>query len=121
MVKSTQKVVMSGITPTMKVAGVKAAGRSIGAPSDWKRWSVTEGKFQGLQVFYPVDPYTPAERKDFRSAMGNVYTYRAARIMSTLVVGQGYSTEILPRTEEELQESDLQWFEQQQIYVPYWD
>ena len=111
----------TGINPSKIGTAKGAAGRSFTAPSDWRRWNVTEGTFQGLQVFYPVDPYKQNERKEFRSAMNNVYVYRATRIMTTLVVGQGFSTEIMPRIEEEVEDSELQWFNNQQIYVPYWD
>ena len=76
----------------------------------------------GLQIFAPVDPYSMQERKEFRSAVDNAYVYRAMRIQTTFVAGQGYTTNIVPRKEEELADEQLlAWQQNTRIYVPYWD
>jgi len=54
--------------------------------------------------------------------MQNAYVYRANWIITKLVAGQGYTTEILPRQDEELETEQLdQWKMTQQINVPYLD
>jgi hypothetical protein len=118
------KTALTAAKPILKIigGGKYAAGRSIDVGSDWKkdpRYDRSD-KFQGLQVFYPVDPYTMVERKEFRSAINNVYVYRACRIQTTFVAGQGYITHIVPRIEEELTDIEAEQFSQQTIYVPYW-
>ncbi len=70
----------------------------------WRRMNGQEGNFQGLQVWHPMDPYSGQQRKEFRSAMTNPYVYRASRIHTTFTAGQGYTTEIVPREEEEIPE-----------------
>ena len=104
---------------------IKAAswGRQIDKTSLWK----TNNGFQtedwnGLQVWAPVDPYDTAQRLEFRAAMQNAYVYRANWIITKLVAGQGYTTEILPRQDEELETEQLdQWKMTQPIKVPYLD
>ncbi|TRZ69448.1 MAG: hypothetical protein D4R96_03350 [Nitrosopumilaceae archaeon] len=115
-----------GVKSVIKIAGRTPATRKIEIPNDWRKIpnkaDIKKSKeFQGLQVFYPVDPYTTGDRKEFRSAMGNVYVYRAARILTTFVAGQGYTTKIVPRIEEELSDEELDAFKQNLTYVPYWD
>jgi len=76
----------------------------------------------GLQIFAPVDPYPLMDRKEFRSAVDNPYVYRALRIQTTFVAGQGYVTDITPRGEEELPDEQLAaWTKNTKIYIPYWD
>jgi len=86
------------------------------------KWRVLRGntvEFQGIQVFAPVDPYRSVERKEFRSAMTNPYVYRASRIQATMTVGQGYTTTIVPRIEEEVPDDQLEnWGHTEEIEVP---
>ena len=113
---------VSGLArPVMKTMGRYAASRSMEPGSDWhKAPNDTLGKLADLQVWYPVDPYTVTERKEFRTAMNNVYVYRASRIQSNFVAGQGYTTSIVPRIEEDLTDDEQEIFSQQTIMVPYW-
>jgi len=88
----------------------------------WRRMNGQEGNFQGLQVWHPMDPYSGLQRKEFRSAMTNPYVYRASRIHTTFTTGQGYTTEIVPRQEEDLPEEQLnEWQKTQTYHVPYFD
>lgn len=88
----------------------------------WRRMNGQEGNFQGLQVWHPMDPYSGQQRKEFRSAMTNPYVYRASRIHTTFTAGQGYTTEIVPRKEEEVPEDQLdEWQRTTTYHVPYFD
>ncbi len=89
----------------------------------WRHPSrVSTIKFQGIQVFAPVDPYRNQQRQEFRSAMSNPYVYRASRIQATFTAGQGYTTEIVPRKEEDVPTEQLdKWQSETKIMVPYWD
>ena len=115
-------------TAYLKTAqGWGPAGRTVNpAQSDWRKTpampsKAERGEFQGIQVFYPVDPYTNTERKQFRAATSNVYLYRALRILTNFVCGQGYTTKIVPRIEEDLTEEEEELFRGETTYVPYWD
>ncbi len=88
----------------------------------FRRMNGQEGNFQGLQVWHPVDPYSGQQRKEFRSAMTNPYVYRASRIQCTYTAGQGYTTEIVPRHEEDVPEEQLnEWQRTQTYHIPYFD
>ncbi len=101
----------------------KTASRSFNSATWRKPFSAGQGIGQhGLQIFAPVDPYTLQDRKEFRSALDNAYVYRAARIQTTFVAGQGYTTTIVPRQEEELPDEQLEkWEKTTELYIPYWD
>jgi len=110
--------------PMAVAARQKTASRSFNSGL-WRKnaFSVSKGSgAHGIQIFAPVDPYTLAERKEFRSAMDNPYVYRAARIQTTFVTGQGYTTDIVPRAEEEVEEGQLEkWQKTQEFDIPYLD
>jgi len=95
--------------------------RKINKNNTWRKHSGITDNFQGIQVFAAVDPYKTQERKDFKSAMNNPYVYRASRIHTTFTAGQGYTTDIVPRAEEEVPDEQLdQWQKSTTINVPYW-
>lgn len=95
-------------------------GRKIHKNDGWRRIRGESSEFQGITVFAAVDPYKPHERKEFRSAMNNPYVYRASRIHATFTAGQGYTTNIVPRKEEELPDEQLDaWQNSTTIFVPY--
>ena len=97
------------------------SGRSFDR-SMWRRMNGQEGNFQGLQVWHPMDPYSGLQRKEFRSAMTNPYVYRASRIHTTFTTGQGYTTEIVPRHEEDVPEEQLdEWQRTKTYHVPYFN
>lgn len=97
-------------------------GRSISKNDTWKKLSGERIEYQGIQVFAAVDPYKPKQRKEFRSAMNNPYVYRASRIHATFTAGQGYTTEIVPRKEEDLpSEQQENWASTAKILIPYYD
>lgn len=99
-----------------------SANRSINKNNSWKKLQGEQTEYQGIQVFAAVDPYKSTERKAFRSAMNNPYVYRASRIHATFCAGQGYTTEIVPRGEEEIPDEQLDaWQKSTSIYVPYWN
>ncbi len=75
----------------------------------------------GIRAWEALDPYTSQDREDFRLAMSNVYVRRVCKIQTNLVVGQGYTTEIVPRREEEIPEEQKDTFEKTPVYVPYFD
>jgi len=108
--------------PTTRVASVRAtAGRDF-QRSFWRKMSGEVGQYQGLQVWAPLDPYLGQQRKEFKSAMTNPYVYRASRIQTTYVTGQGYTTEIVPREEEELPTEQLDKWQKTTSYdIPYLD
>ena len=99
-----------------------SANRSINKNNSWKKLQGEQSEYQGIQVFAAVDAYESTERKAFRSAMNNPYVYRASRIHATFCAGQGYTTEIVPRGEEEVPDEQLDaWQKSTSIYVPYWN
>ena len=99
-----------------------SANRSINKNNSWKKLQGEQSEYQGIQVFAAVDPYKSTERKAFRSAMNNPYVYRASRIHATFAAGQGYTTEIVPRGEEEIPDDQLDnWQKTTSIFVPYWN
>jgi hypothetical protein len=109
--------------PSMKMATDNySPARKINKSNTWKKHTGTAEKFQGIDVFAAVDPYPQKERLDFRSAMNNPYVYRASRIAATFTAGQGYTTDIVPRQEEDLPDEQADaWASQTKIYVPYYD
>ena len=99
-----------------------SANRTINKNNSWKKLQGEGSQYQGIQVFAAVDPYKSIERKAFRSAMNNPYVYRASRIHATFTAGQGYTTEIVPRGEEEIPDDQLDnWQKTTSIFVPYWN
>ena len=109
--------------PSPRMATDKfSASRSINKNNTWKKLQGEGSEYQGIQVFAAVDPYKSIERKAFRSAMNNPYVYRASRIHATFTAGQGYTTEIVPRGEEEIPDDQLDnWQKTTSIFVPYWN
>ena len=109
--------------PSPRMATDKfSASRSINKNNSWKKLQGEQSEYQGIQVFAAVDPYKSTERKAFRSAMNNPYVYRASRIHATFAAGQGYTTEIVPRGEEEIPDDQLDnWQKTTSIFVPYWN
>jgi len=108
-------------TPRMATDGF-SPNRKINKNNNWKKLSGSTEEFQGLTVFAAVDPYKSTERKTFRSAMNNPYVYRASRIHSTFCAGQGYTTDIVPREEEDIPDEQLDaWGSSTKIFVPYWN
>jgi hypothetical protein len=109
----------------MGKALVASAGqnRVIDTSSMWRSPNrFDSATWDGLQVWAPVDPYDSKQRLEFRAAMKNAYVYRANWIITKLVAGQGYTSEILPRQDEELEAAQLdQWKMSEKLYVPYLD
>ena len=96
--------------------------RKVHKNDTWRKHQGAGMKFQGIDVFAAVDPYPQIERKEFRSAMNNPYVYRASRIATTFTTGQGYTTSVVPRKEEEIpDEQREQWSSTEKIHVPYFD
>jgi len=124
--KSQQKTAKNDDIRPTKVVPHLASQRLGGRQFDRSTWRTTRGETmqvnvggQGLTVFAPVDPYQQKQRKEFRSAMSNPYVYRASRIQATMTVGQGYTTEIVPRDEEEIPDDQLDdWQKNRKIRVP---
>jgi len=95
--------------------------RKINKNNSWRKHGGNTSQFQGISVFAAVDPYKSTERKEFKSAMNNPYVYRASRIATTFTAGQGYTTEIVPREEEEVPDEQLDtWQKSTSIHVPYY-
>lgn len=98
-----------------------SALRKVNKNSEWKKRKGESGKFQGIDVFAVVDPLKQNQRKELRSAMQNPYVYRASRIATTFTAGQGYTTTVLPREEEDLPDEQREmWSSTTKLYVPYW-
>lgn len=120
MAKSQTKIAgKDWVTP--KAGSPKGHGLRSYSVNAWRNTRGQKGTWQGITVFYPVDPYKQTERKEFRSAMENAYVYRANRIHTGFVAGQGYTTQIVPRQEEELPEEQIEaWKKSELIMVPKW-
>ena len=107
----------------MSALGVKLASRQLQAFKP--RWvngeSVEIPNKAGIRAWEAIDPYTAQEREEFRLAIKNPYVKRACRIQSNYVAGQGYTTKIVNRDEEELPEEQQTKFEQTPIHVPAFD
>lgn len=113
---------MAEIKAIPRVAASKGEASRSFDRSLFRRMNGQEGNFQGLQVWHPVDPYNGQQRKEFRSAMTNPYVYRASRIQCTYTAGQGYTTEIVPREEEDIPEEQLNDWQRTQTYnIPYFN
>lgn len=112
------------LTPSAVATRQKTASRSFSSGL-WRRpFSGTHGSVNkgGYRVFQPIDPYRMSERKEFRAAMDNPYVYRASRIQTTFVTGHGYTTEVVPRIEEDLDDKQLiEWKKTKKFKVPYLD
>jgi len=104
--------------PVSKLRGARGS-RQIDTSALWRQPRFDRGDWAGLQVWVPIDPYTSQERLDFRAAMENPYIYRANWIISKLVAGQGYTTDIVPRAEEEIESDQLDQWKQTEIDVPF--
>lgn len=121
--KTTTKKSRVKTARTKPKSSIKAASsnRVIDKSSMWRNTQRFEDTaWDGLQVWAPVDPYTSQQRLEFRAAMQNAYVYRANWIISKLVAGQGYTTEITPRADEEMEAGQLdQWKMNDKIHVPY--
>lgn len=106
-------------SPHIKFSNVKRA-LDAGSQSLWRTPKFDKDNWEGLQVWVPVDPYTIQERQEFRTAMSNPYVWRANRIITKLVAGQGYTTEVVPRKEEEVEQKQLEeWQKTKEFDVPY--
>lgn len=105
-------------TPSIRTANVK---RAVSTKGIWKRSrGGTNTEFNGLQVWSPIDPYTTAERDSFRLAMKNPYVYRANILVAKLVCGQGYTTSVVPRGDEDIDEALTEnWQREIKIFVPH--
>lgn len=109
---SSPKLASDGFSP----------GRSVSKNDAWKKHQGNSLEYQGIQVFAAVDPYKSKQRKEFKSAMNNPYVYRASRIHTTFTAGQGYTTNIVPRKEEDIpSEQQEAWASTEKIFVPYYD
>ena len=97
------------------------SSRKFHVASAWRSTRGNESTYDGIYVFVPVDPYTQTERREFRTATENPYVYKAIRTTATMVVGQGYTTTVVPRNEEELPAEQREQFSTQTLYVPYFD
>lgn len=97
-------------------------GRKVSKNDTWKKIQGNKEQFQGIDVYAVVDPLKNHQRKELRSAMNNAYVYRASRIATTFTAGQGYTTSVVPREEEEVPEDQReQWANTQKLFVPYWN
>lgn len=120
--KYNQRLAQTGrdhLVPAL--SNVRHASRSYDS-GDWRHLRGTQEKYQGVYVFAPVDPYTQIQREEFRSATSNPYVYRAMRIATSFVCGNGYTTSIVPREEEDLpDEQEQTWAATTMFNIPYFD
>lgn len=119
--KSKVKTAKSDTARSRLATDTMSPGRKISKNDSWRqiKTSNTE-QFQGIDVYAVVDPLKQQQRKELRSALNNPYVYRACRIATTFTTGQGYSTSIVPREEEELPEEQReQWANTGTLHVPY--
>lgn len=110
----------SYLTPS---AGAVKTARSYNVPSAWRTTNGrTEKLPSGIRVFVPVDPYKAKERKEFRTALENPYVYRACRIQTGFVTGDGYSLKVSPRKNEEIPADQREaWANSSKVFVPLWN
>lgn len=117
--KSQVKTAKRSQGPALKIK-VANSQRRLDPGSLWRSPRYDKADWEGLQVWVPVDPYSTEERKGFRTAMSNAYVWRANRIITKLVAGQGYTTDIVPRKEEEVEKEQLEeWQTTKKLMVPY--
>lgn len=111
MAKNTKTRIKTAKTgPTPRIATTSWGATRQFQRYDWRPYRGQNIDFNGITVWAPVDPYSSKERREFRSAMTNPYVWRASRIQAGFTVGQGYTTEIVPRREEEIPAEQLdQW------------
>jgi hypothetical protein len=89
--------------PSMKMATDNySPARKINKSNTWKKHTGTSEKVPRYRCICSSRPIQESLRKEFRSAMNNPYVYRASRIATTYTAGQGYTTDIVPRQEEEI-------------------
>ncbi len=120
--KSKAKLPASRMGKVRKASSSLWTPRKIDGSNLWRTTRFESQNWDGLQVWVPVDPYSSEERQGFRTAMENPYVWRANRIISKLVAGQGYTTDIVPRIEEDIPKEQLDnWVQTAQIYVPYFE
>lgn len=93
--------------------------RKYHVASSWRNLSGESSTYEGLHVFIPTDPYKASDRKEFRTAVENPYVYKAIRTNATMVAGQGYTTQVVPRTEEDIPSEQREAFEGTVYPVPY--
>jgi len=118
--KTRQKTAKADKVRSRLATDANEPGRKIHKNDTWKKIQGSRQKFQGIDVFAVVDPLKQSQRKELRSAMNNPYVYRACRIATTFTAGQGYTTTIVPREEEELPEEQREQFEKSgTLHVPY--
>jgi len=109
------------VTPRLATDNTNPS-RKIYKNNTWRRHTGQSETFQGIDVFAAVDPYKSTERKEFKSAMNNPYVYRASRIHTTFTAGQGYTTDVVPRKEEEIPDEQADsWGKTAKYHVPYLD
>jgi hypothetical protein len=107
-------------SPRLKGAG--STNRTYSVDSAWRDIKGNKVRIGNITYFAPVDPYKIKERKEFRNATKNPYVYRATKIQTTFTVSDGYTTYVVPRSEEELPGEQREQFEKgTKLKIPYWD
>ena len=105
---------------------VAASSESLGRNFERGGWRTRNNDVMelgsGIQVLAPTDPYKPQQRKEFRTATTNSYVHRAMRIAASFTTGQGYTTELVLRKEEDLPDEQLDKIQQtKSLMIPYWN
>lgn len=106
--------------PASRVRGATSS-RVIAKAGLWRKKGQTEVSFNGLQVWAPIDPYIQGQRDEFRAAMQNPYVYRANWLITKLVCGQGYTTDVVPRVDEDIDDEHIEEWKAKPMFVPYFD
>lgn len=107
--------------PNFGATGQSRFKRKIDTSRLWRGRGGDDAEFGGIQVWAPLDPYTQDERNAFRMAMKNPYVYRANWLLTKLVCGQGYTTDVDMRDDEEADDEGKkkkEWMDTP-IWVPY--
>lgn len=73
----------------------------------------------GLQVYQPVDPYKQQKRNLFRIIMKMVPQVNRANKLIQKLVATEYTTTIVPRLDQELDEKELEKWRNTPIDIPY--
>ena len=108
--------------PAWSEQGLIRPSSARGLPtSNSTKWLKKMDPFRNLQIFPSVDPYPAELRQLFRILNEeNPWISRAQTIIQKLVV-KPYTTEIVPRDDEELEPEALQKWQDTPIKVPFFD
>lgn len=109
-------------TPAWSQAGLVRPPNKRGLPtSNSTKWIKKIAPFANFQIFPSVDPYPSELRQIFRILNEeNPWINKAQRIIQKLVVRE-FTTEMIPRSNDELSPEELEKWQETTMEVPFFD